>query len=214
MSYTLSDVPLIIYTLNIFAICVFFVFRGHQFSIALKLTHDECKNGDAGRLNRVDFDRVRQTMLRGEIYNNDVITAALPGGAPYMFSEQRVLGSVKTANVQCLIFYTQNCPCTEQCPGNVESIAGIAEQTFNSEDLLNGFKAFVFGEIYYQDVQFISRESMYNKLRKIRGPEIYCCFGELKCHKIEFDKDNSYARNHYCLQSLHTEAELPHISSY
>lgn len=191
---------------------MFLLFRAHQFSIAIKLTHDECQNGDTGRLNHLDFRRVREAILTGRIYSNELITAALPGGAPYMYSELRVLGSIKTDSVQCLIFYTHNSPCTEHCLGNVDSIAGIAEQIFNSEDIQNGYKAFVFGEIYYKDVQFISREGMYSKLSKIRGPDVYCCFGELKCHKLEFEKDSSYARNHYCLQSLYTKAQLPLMS--
>lgn len=185
----------------------FFFTRGVQFSMALKLTQSDCGNGTTESLSDVDFKAVRDVMAKGEIYNKGPITAAIPlrkfskDGNPYTeHSERRVLISTATDRVQCLIFYTYNSPCTERCLGTDLdlNISAIVREKF--QHISEGYKAFVFSTIYHKDLDK-TKDEIYNLMKQIEGPRIYCCYetsNGVKC----FGLNMNVGPDQHCLSQI------------
>lgn len=175
--------------------------------MALKLTQSDCGNGTTESLSVVDFKAVRDVMAKGEIYNKGPITAAIPlrkfskDGNPYTeHSERRVLISTATDRVQCLIFYTYYSPCTKRCLGTDLdlNISAIVREKF--QHISEGYKAFVFSTIYNKDLDK-TKDEIYNLMKQIEGPRIYCCYETsdgVKC----FGLNMNVGPDQHCLSQI------------
>lgn len=178
--------------------------------MALKLTKRDCRRGTTESLNSVEFKKVRDEMAKGEIYNEGPITAAIPlrrfkkDGKPYTeHSERRVLSSTATDRVQCLIFYTYNSPCTKYCLGTDLdlNISAIVREKF--QHVSEGYKAFVFSTIYYEDLDK-TKDELYTLMRQLEGPKIYCCYetsNGVKC----FGLNMNVGPDQHCLSQIESK---------
>lgn len=180
-----------------FAVTIISLFSGEQFSVVLSLSQSDCKDGTINSLDAINFETVIQTMARGEIYKDGRITAAIPhrltspkGNLITKHAEERVLKDINTntkKDFECLILYTLNSPCTKYCLSTNNHVSIVPTVTALFQNVKEGYKAFVFDKIYYDDIENKSKDEVHNFMKKITGPKLYCCYedrkGEMKCYE-------------------------------
>ncbi|XP_076843167.1 uncharacterized protein LOC143487829 [Brachyhypopomus gauderio] len=197
--------------------------KGHQYSVALLLSKQEC---DEGKLNSVptDFKTIRQKMAARQIAQENGVIAAIPqmvitSKTSYTnHAEYRTLNTLKVDNNKvdnnkvdkvdnnkCVIVYTHFSPCTSKClnDDNKNNIYDLLDKVF--KDITPGYKAFVYSTIYHDDIKNQTPQNVFEMFNSIKAVPIYCCYennkGVVRCFRFNKSGSNTYTKDH-CLSQI------------
>ncbi|KAL2096323.1 hypothetical protein ACEWY4_008471 [Coilia grayii] len=175
--------------------------KGVQFAAAINIAGRYCTAFDNNFLDGEDSAKVKEAINNGvKLYTGEKLVAARPQffkRLPSIHSERRLLMCVDNNtfvtpmqnllnNNQhgCVVFYTYNSPCLELCLNQTEGVQSCILDSLSMLTNHRGLKAFVFSQVYRNDIGEEKRDKLAAGLRLVaKQVPLYKCSDDscVKC---------------------------------